>query len=194
MRGLVTSGVVRKEMPMSGRGGAAHGSLEPVSDPELGVGAGSGFGLPPEGGLCADDWPLRSYLPLGAQPGAVPSARLHSRLLIAEWGLAESAETAELVTSELVTNAVKASRGLTGSRYRGQWRAGRPPVRLWVMSDRRQVLIQVWDGHDELPEKRQPTADDEHGRGLFIVAAVCAQYGVYRLARSTGKVVWGLSR
>lgn len=140
-----------------------------------------------------DDWPLRSYLPLGAQPGAVPSARLHARLLVAEWGLSEQAATAELITSELVTNAVKASQGLTGSQYNGQWRPGRPPVRLWVMSDREQVLVQVWDGRAQLPKKGQPGVDDEHGRGLVIVAALCARYGVYRQAGSTGKVVWGLA-
>jgi anti-sigma regulatory factor (Ser/Thr protein kinase) len=190
----VDAGCAGEGMSMCRRADAVPGSLEAVSDPALAPGAGPAFTLAPEGRLCADDWPLRSYLPLGAQAGAVPSARLHARLLAAEWGVAELAETAELVTSELVTNAVKASQGLTGSRYNGQWRPGTPPVRLWVMSDHRQVLIQVWDGHDQLPRKGQPGVDDEHGRGLFIVAAVCAQYGVYRLAGSTGKVVWGLSR
>jgi hypothetical protein len=144
-------------------------------------------------GVYARDWPLRSYLPLGALAGAVPSARPHTRLLVAGWGLAELAETAELVTSGLVTNAVKASRGLTGSRYNGQWRPGTPPVRLWVMSDRQQVLVQVWDANDQLPERGQPGVEDEHARGLSIVAAVCARYGVHRLEGAAGKVVWALS-
>jgi hypothetical protein len=31
-------------------------------------------------------WLLRSYLELGALPGAVPCARLHARQLVLEWG------------------------------------------------------------------------------------------------------------
>ena len=53
-------------------------------------------------------WPLRSYLELGALPTAVPCARLHARHLLWEWGLSEAAADAELLVSELVTNAVKA--------------------------------------------------------------------------------------
>jgi hypothetical protein len=33
-----------------------------------------------------DHWPLRNSLPLGALPGAVPSARAHVQLLLWEWG------------------------------------------------------------------------------------------------------------
>jgi len=51
------------------------------------------------------DWPLSTSLPLGALPGATPCARLHARAVLAEWGLHDLAESAELVVSELVTNA-----------------------------------------------------------------------------------------
>ena len=50
-------------------------------------------------------WPLTSQLELGALPTAVPCARLHARQVILEWGLTGLAHTAELVVSELVTNA-----------------------------------------------------------------------------------------
>lgn len=59
-------------------------------------------------------WPLRSYLELGALPSAVPCARLHARLLAAEWGFEALAQTVELVVSELVTNAIRASEGVDG--------------------------------------------------------------------------------
>jgi anti-sigma regulatory factor (Ser/Thr protein kinase) len=49
---------------------------------------------------------------LGALPNAVPCARLHASLVLAEWGLKALAETAELIVSELVTNAVRASAAL----------------------------------------------------------------------------------
>jgi hypothetical protein len=51
-------------------------------------------------------WPLESFLELGAFPGAVPCARLHTRQVLWEWGLAALGETSELLVSELVTNAV----------------------------------------------------------------------------------------
>jgi len=55
--------------------------------------------------------PLRSYLELGALPTAVPCARLHTRQLVWEWGLTGLGATAELLVSELVTNAVQAMAG-----------------------------------------------------------------------------------
>ncbi|HEX6990052.1 MAG TPA: hypothetical protein VF282_11350, partial [Bacillota bacterium] len=55
-------------------------------------------------------WPYRTFLELGALAGAVPSARLHARLVLAEWGLAALSDDTELLVSELVTNGVRASR------------------------------------------------------------------------------------
>src|SRR6266567_5818044 len=74
-----------------------------------------------------DDWPLRTSLELGALPGAVPCARLHTRQVLWEWGFAALVETIELIVSELVTNAIQASEGLTGGRYDGRWTPGVPP-------------------------------------------------------------------
>ncbi len=139
----------------------------------------------------ADEWPLRTYLELGAMPSAVPCARLHARQLMREWGLAELAETVELVVSEIVTNAVHASEGLTASRYAGQWIPGVPPVRLWLFSDRKAVLIQVWDGDHRMPVRQN--AEDwegEGGRGLMLVEAICADCGLYVPEEASGKVVW----
>jgi hypothetical protein len=59
----------------------------------------------PQGNDVTGRWPLRSFLELGALPGAVPCARLHTRQLLWEWGLIALSETAELLVSEIVTNA-----------------------------------------------------------------------------------------
>jgi anti-sigma regulatory factor (Ser/Thr protein kinase) len=139
-----------------------------------------------------DAWPFESYLELGAFPGAVPSARLHVRLVLAEWGLREQAETIELIVSELTTNAVQASQGLAASRFHGRWRPGMPPIRLWVRCDRERVLVQVWDGNEQMPVPQEPEPDAEHGRGLLIVESLCATFGAYQPERSSGKVVWAL--
>lgn len=144
-----------------------------------------------EGGR-AGMWPLRSGLSLGAQDRAVPCARLHARLVVAEWGLPTLAEVTELVVSELVSNGLRSAHGLDGYRYAGAWRAGTPPLRLGVWSDRRRVLVQVWDAAEGLPVRRRPQPHDEHGRGLLLVEHLSEARGVYRLAGTSGKVTWAV--
>lgn len=135
-------------------------------------------------------WTQHSYLELGALPTAVPCARKHARLVVGEWGLIDLADTVELVVSELVTNALHASAGLTGSRYRGQWVPGVPPIRMWLRSNDRRVLIQVWDSNDQGPVTQQPSAEAESGRGLWLVDMLSEDQGNYALEGATGKVVW----
>jgi anti-sigma regulatory factor (Ser/Thr protein kinase) len=95
------------------------------------------------------------------------------------------ADTAELLASELVTNAIQASERL---RLRTDL-AAVPVVRLWLVSDQSSIVIQVWDGSDEMPVRKDTGApDDESGRGLMLVAALCKEWGAYR--KTEGKVVW----
>jgi hypothetical protein len=137
-------------------------------------------------------WPLRSYLELGALPTAVACARLHAKHRLWEWGLDGLSDTAELVVSELATNAQRASAGLTGSRYLGIWKPGVPPIRLWLYSDKEKVLVQVWDGDHHMPERQAAGLDDESGRGLLLVETLSAEWGSYVLEGSTGKITWAL--
>jgi hypothetical protein len=137
-------------------------------------------------------WPLRSYLELGALPTAPGCARGHARLIVAEWELAGLADAVQLVVSELVTNGVRASADLTDSRFEGRWAVGVPPVRLWLKSDFRKILIKVWDGNDRLPESRLPDCEAEGGRGLAVIEALCSDCGVFRPEQSSGKVIWAV--
>ena len=123
-------------------------------------------------------------------PSAIPCARLHTRQILWEWHLEALTDTAELIVSELVTNAVHASAGLTGSRRFGRWVPGVPAVRFWLFSDRRRILIQVWDGNDKLPAPQHAEPDAETGRGLLLVESLSAGWGSYPQERSSGKVVW----
>jgi anti-sigma regulatory factor (Ser/Thr protein kinase) len=131
-----------------------------------------------------------SALDLGALPGAVPSARLHTRAVLTSWGLAGVAESAELVVSELVTNAVAATvAAATG---------GVPqPVRLRLsgrMDGQRvdAVQVEVWDAASALPRPgRDAPPDEPGGWGLVLVEAVAESWGSYPAAGG-GKVVWAL--
>src|ERR1700730_3841320 len=75
-----------------------------------------------DGTSLATGWPLRDFIEFGALPSAVPCARYHSRQVLWEWRLAMLAENAELLVSELMTNAIAASRS-AGSDF---------PIRLWL--------------------------------------------------------------
>jgi len=125
----------------------------------------------------AADWPFRSHLELGALDSAVPCARLHARQVVREWGMPDLADTAELLVSELMTNAIRASAGILS-----------PAVALWLFSDGRCVAIQVWDGSSEMPLRRDADADSESGWGLLLVESLSRDWGAYR--RADGKVVW----
>jgi anti-sigma regulatory factor (Ser/Thr protein kinase) len=138
-------------------------------------------------------WPLGSYLELAPLASAVSCGRLHSRHVLWEWGLPAFDDTAPLIVSELVTNAVQASAGLTGSRYDGRWTPGTPPIRLWLCSDRQRVVTAVWDGSDRMPARAVPDdLEAEGGRGLLLVETLSAKWGVHTPARSNGKVVWAV--
>jgi hypothetical protein len=84
---------------------------------------------------CGTDgrWHLHDFLELGSLVSAVPCARLHARPVLWEWGLAVLAERTGLLVTELITNAVKASRT----------DAQASSVRLWLVSDLAQILVLV---------------------------------------------------
>jgi hypothetical protein len=140
----------------------------------------------------AEGWPLRSYLQLGALPGAVPCARLHAKLVLWEWGLDRLVETSELLVSEIVTNAVHASMSPAAGHGEDYRICGLPSVWLWLAADRRKVLIQVWDGNPEIPTWRDMGVTAESGRGLLLVESLSAQWGSYTPEGWTGKVVWAV--
>jgi anti-sigma regulatory factor (Ser/Thr protein kinase) len=120
--------------------------------------------------------PLVTRLELGPYAGAVPCARMDARLVLLEWSLGRLADDAELIVSELTTNAIKTT--------------GRP-IALALRSDRRALVIEVWDALDEPPRPAPHAIDAESGRGLEIVALLSDRWGTFR-SDDGGKVVWVL--
>jgi anti-sigma regulatory factor (Ser/Thr protein kinase) len=135
-------------------------------------------------GIAMDsEWPLLDVLELGALPGAVPCARLHARQLLWEWGLAAQSKSAELLVSELVTNAIAASRSMEQMF----------PVRLWLLADKARVLILVWDASPWPPAPLNDIGEDaESGRGLLLVESISERWDWYFPEETGGKVVWAL--
>ena len=137
----------------------------------------------PPGQTMTDEWPLSSHLELGALPGAVACARLHARQVLWEWGLSAFSENAELLVSELMTNATKAS--LSAEQIL--------PVVLWLSSDRSRLLIEVQDTSRYPPAPTGGVGEtEESGRGLQIVEAISTKWGWDSQDASRGKTVWAL--
>jgi anti-sigma regulatory factor (Ser/Thr protein kinase) len=132
-------------------------------------------------------WPWSSSLPLGAFVTATPCARLHARAVLAEWGFRGLAERAELIVSELVTNAVRASTGPDGRPRYG--RAGLPVVVLRLSADGTRMLIEVWDEIPDAPVTEYADPDDESGRGLMLIGEVSDRWTWATVPDWPGKVV-----
>ena len=114
-------------------------------------------------------------------PGSVPVARWHVRDALDSHGLGEYAADAEIITSELVTNAVQHLRG-KGTETIGVslTHAGSPAV----------VTVVVSDPSPEGPVRRDAPAGSDQGRGLQIVEALSAHWGWRR--ECSGKAVFAV--
>lgn len=113
-------------------------------------------------------------LALPLEASAARAARWFVDRQLARQGVAEDRrELARLLTSELVTNAV---------RYGG------PPLSVGVRIGPDRVRIEVRDGTGALPRLAPVGPDGEGGRGMLLVAGLADRWGAE--LRDIGKVVW----
>jgi anti-sigma regulatory factor (Ser/Thr protein kinase) len=121
-----------------------------------------------------------SALELAPLPSAIPCFRLHAAAVLREWGLPRDlVEDAQMVVSELMTNAMGASAVLSE----------RPPITLRLLAGDASLVIEAWDQSPLDLEPRQASADDECGRGLAVVAALSTRWGSDRTGYRR-KMVW----
>jgi anti-sigma regulatory factor (Ser/Thr protein kinase) len=132
---------------------------------------------------------IASEISLAAVVTAIGRARAYVTSIVTTWGLECVRDDAALLTSELVTNAVRAT-GITGAapRWSDPDHLALIRLRLIVVDD--SLIIKVWD-REATPPVLLDTSDpeDEGGRGLLIVAGLSKQWNYYRLADG-GKWVW----
>ncbi|MEV7890732.1 SpoIIE family protein phosphatase [Streptomyces sp. NPDC002817] len=110
---------------------------------------------------------------LSPDPVEVGRARSVVREQLHDWGLARLADAAELMVSELVTNAVRHSHS-------------RPLQLRLVRGDT--LLCEVDDDDHDLPTLLSAGPEDEFGRGLRIVSTLAREWGTSRT--KAGKTVW----
>jgi anti-sigma regulatory factor (Ser/Thr protein kinase) len=110
------------------------------------------------------------------------------RLALGRWGLAALAEDAELVVSELVTNAVQAS-GVTDPDAAWGDLGALATIQVRVLMYQADIVIEVWDRDPGSPVRHDAASHEEGGRGLLIVTALCKEWDYFYAAHG-GKVVW----
>jgi hypothetical protein len=177
--------------PASASAPAARVPADPGRRQPGGAGSALGSAPPDSGGHASSEWPLQSHLVLGALPGAVPCARLHARQMVWEWGLAALADDVELLVSELVTNAVRASTDVA-QRLQDRPSTGLPQVELRLACDRKSVFVQVQDSSPGTPTRTDADLDAESRRGLLLVEHLSTRWGAHALEAGADKVVWAL--
>ncbi|MEU2332192.1 ATP-binding protein [Streptomyces sp. NPDC013172] len=137
------------------------------------LGLGAAAAVAPGGGGAE----RRFRFELAAHPGSPAQARRLARARLTGWSLcADTCDTALLVLSELVTNAIVHT---ASSRVVCELRDGDDTVRIAV--------------HDEgcAPDEPHPSPqrpEEEHGRGLLLVEALCLAWGAQE--HGPGLLVW----
>ncbi|XVQ13848.1 ATP-binding protein [Spirillospora sp. CA-255316] len=132
--------------------------------------------------------PTAFRLRLHAGPTAVGRGRSLIRRQLDHWNLAHVRDDAELIGSELLTNAIEALRALDVSRLGGP---GSLPatVVLGLKLLPQSLFIEVGDSAAAAPTVRAPDELSEGGRGLLIVACLARSWGS-RPSANGGKIVW----
>lgn len=112
-------------------------------------------------------------LDLESDPELVVAARAFVRSRLESWEAADLIWDAEMVASELVTNAVLHAR---------------TQIRLRVALDSTTVRIEVFDANPRLPTVMPCSAEATSGRGLAMVTTLASSWGIEQ--QPDGKVIW----
>ncbi|MBF8189941.1 ATP-binding protein [Nonomuraea sp. K274] len=110
------------------------------------------------------------------EPACVSTARRFVDQTLTTWGVPELASDAQLVVSELVTNAMRHGGGV---------------VQLRLLSHGPELACVVADHSRTVPVAAAPDVFSEFGRGLRLVDALCAAWG-WLSPVGTRKLVWAV--
>jgi anti-sigma regulatory factor (Ser/Thr protein kinase) len=112
---------------------------------------------------------------LPAENRSVRLARHAAHGVLGAWRLAHVEETAVLIVSELVTNAVRHAEGTD-------------VIEVDLHATRAWLRIEIQDTDRRWPQPRVPAGFEESGFGFVLVDGLAATWGVRET--KTGKAVW----
>ncbi|MFE1987877.1 ATP-binding protein [Streptomyces mirabilis] len=118
------------------------------------------------------DQPARFVISCTRTPERVRQLRRISTAHLRLWEIGSCVDTANLLISELVTNAVRYGETENFSFSVSYWRG--------------EVRVEVTDGTPGRPQVKRPTADEESGRGMLIVEALAEDWG----SSEDGTLTW----
>ncbi len=125
---------------------------------------------------------------------SVSAARHDVATQLGRWELDGLIDTAAVVTSELVTNALDASQR---AQHPSEDDGLTSRIAMCLTYSHRDVIVEVWDSGEGLPTLHTADPDAEDGRGLHLVSALTRDTGHYRARVRTadgyltrGKIVW----
>jgi PAS domain S-box-containing protein len=110
---------------------------------------------------------------LPALASSVPEGRAFLHKALTQWNCAAGAEDALLLLSETLTNAVQHAEG---------------PLTVRLHRTATDLTVEVDDRSPHLPQPRLAGEDEESGRGLCLVRALAADWGVR--PTDAGKTTW----
>ncbi|MEU6390770.1 ATP-binding protein [Streptomyces sp. NPDC046939] len=111
---------------------------------------------------------------------SVGRARLLFREQAGSWALPqEITDTAELLLSELMTNAYRHAKTPVGQEIRAR-----------AILTRGRLRVMVTDASDTLPAPREVSVEEESGRGLALVAMLAEAWGAEGREGGAGKIMW----
>src|SRR3954468_3866234 len=116
---------------------------------------------------------LPRILRLKPEGESVATARSFVDGCLARWGVTEQADDVQLIVDELVTNAIRYSRG---------------PVTLTIGRRSDRIVVQVQDPSPTSPEAESTDVLADSGRGLMLVNNLAADWGTTPMPG--GKRVW----
>jgi anti-sigma regulatory factor (Ser/Thr protein kinase) len=138
------------------------------------LGFGAASGADPAGAAAE----RRFRFELAAHPGSPAQARRLTRARLTGWSVCEdTCDTAALVVTELVTNAIVHT---ASSRVVCELHDGDDLVRIAVRDEG------CAPGQPRANPRQRP--EDEHGRGLLLVDALCDSWGAHE--HGAGLLVW----
>lgn len=129
-----------------------------------------------------------AYVELAALPMTPFWARRHAQAVLGAWQVPpETIETAVLLVSELVTNAIAATTKAQTTRNLVAGSAG--PIVQTLRRQPGRIVIEVSDLDASPPVLAEAGADAERGRGLMLVQALSKEWSYY-LPPTGGKTVY----